>query len=397
MSRPHLEVADVIQSNAGAFLKAYGSIVSFAKLRVMRDILRCRTAALGGHVGRCDDCGHEEVSYNSCRNRHCPKCQGTQSAKWLDARAADLLPARYFHVVFTVPAEIGEIALQNKKVMYDILMRASAQTLLTIAADPRHLGAKLGIVSVLHTWGQTLTHHPHVHCVVPGGGLSIDGERWVSSRADFLLPVYVLSSMFRGKFLAMTTRAFADGKLAFQGKLAALNGATAFRTAMKNCYKKRWVVYSKKPFGGPEQVLKYLARYTHRVAISNHRLISCDDGRVRFRYKDYAHGNKKRVMCLTAAEFLRRFLSHVLPRGFMRIRHYGFLANAKRRSLLARCRLLLGIAQAAEGERRNSTEPAGQHEPARCPKCKVGRMIVRELPPLRRPAAASTAPVFDSS
>ena len=339
MARPPLEVADIFAAHTDAFLRAHGNAASSAKRRVLRDLVLCRTAALGGHLERCDndECGHERPAYDSCTNRHCPKCQAAARAKWLEARAADLLPVEYFHVVFTVPPAIAEIALQNKKVMYGILMRACAETLKQIAADPKHLGAKIGFLSVLHTWGQNLHHHPHVHCVVPGGGLSLDGERWVSCCPGFFLPVGVLSSVFRGKFLDLTRQAFADGKLQFQGSLAKLEDADAFAAHLKKSYVNNWVVYAKRPFGGPAQVLKYLARYTHRVAISNHRLVSLRNDQVQFRWKNYARGNRQRVMTLDAVEFIRRFLLHVLPNGFVRIRQYGLLANRCRTENLARC------------------------------------------------------------
>ena len=399
MARPRLEVADVIRAHADALFDALGSALSSARRRVLNLIATCRTAALGGHVKRCDQCGHDEVSYNSCRNRHCPKCQGASTAKWLDARAADLLPVHYFHVVFTVPAEIAAIALQNKKTMYGILMRAAAQTLLQIAADPKHLGATIGVLSVLHTWGQNLMHHPHVHCVVPGGGLSSDKQRWIPCRPGFLLPVKVLGSVFRGKFLAMTKRAFADGKLKFQGELSALQDSTEFASYLKRCYRHNWVVYSKKPFGGPTQVLKYLARYTHRVAISNHRLVALDNGRVTFRWKDYASGNKKRVMTLDAVEFLRRFSLHVLPRGFVRIRHHGFLANTCRREALDLCRTALGLTREPTEASESQTSPPD--ETPKCPKCEFGRLVtVGELPPIATKwlLRVARAPVpFDTS
>jgi len=402
VARPPLEVADVVRAHAGAFLKAVGGAVSSAKRRVLHAIASCRTATLGGHVERCDRCAHEVISYNSCRNRHCPKCQAAARAEWLEAREADLLPVPYFHVVFTVPPAIAEIALQNKRVMYGILLRASAQTLLQVAADPKHLGAQIGLLSVLHTWGQNLMHHPHVHCVVPGGGLAPDGERWISCRPNFFLPVRVLGRVFRGKFLAMTKRAFADGRLSFQGNLAPLHDPKVFATHLAPCYRTDWVVYSKKPFGGPTQVLKYLARYTHRVAISNHRLLSLEDGRVRFRWKDYAHGSKKRVMTLDAAEFIRRFLLHVLPRGFMRIRHYGLLANARRAELLSRCRESLAADKPQEPAVPSEAPAPPSDDAARCPICRVGRMvIVQRLPRLASPAlvlvAAESTPPFDTS
>ncbi|MCP5070158.1 MAG: IS91 family transposase [bacterium] len=378
MVRPSLEVADIFVAHADSFYRRYGEAVSWARSCVMRKIIACRTSLLGGHVDRCDRCDYEKVAYNSCRNRHCPKCQATARAKWLDARSKDLLDVECFHVVFTVPAPIAEIALQNKKTMYGILLRASADTLKTIAADPQHLGAEIGFLSVLHTWGQNLMHHPHVHCIVPGGGLSPDGSQWISCPAGFFLPVRVLSRVFRGKFLEMTRKAFADGELRFQGDLDALGDEKAFESHLLKTLDNDWVVYAKKPFGGPEQVLKYLANYTHRVAISNHRLVSMKDGRVRFRWRDYRHGSRKRVMDLDAPEFIRRFLQHTLPRGFVRIRHSGFLANACRQEKLERCRELIGSDRYPSPEQ----EVDSQEEPGdQCPKCEQGQLIRMELKP----------------
>jgi len=342
VSRPPLEVADVFRAHAWDFLQACGGVVSFARKKVLCALLACRTAVLGGHRYVCTRrCGYEHFVYKPCGNRHCPKCQAAARAEWLEARARDLLPVEYFHVVFTVPALIAEIALQNKRVMYGLLFSASADTLKEIAADAKHLGAKLGFIGLLHTWGQTLHHHPHVHYVVPGGGLSLDGAKWVSCPPGFFLPVKVLSSLFRGKFLDFTRQAFERGELSFQGSLAPLGDPQVFAEYLAKAYDTEWVVYAKPPFGGPAQVLKYLARYTHRVAISNHRLVSLQDGKVSFRWKDYAHGNRPRIMTLSAVEFIRRFLLHVLPKGFMRIRHFGFLANSVRVKRLAHCRNLL--------------------------------------------------------
>jgi hypothetical protein len=400
MLRPPIEVADVFAAHADAFLKVYGDAVSSAKRRVLRDLVVCRTAALGGHLERCDECGHERPAYDSCRNRHCPKCQAAARAEWLEARATDLLPVEYFHVVFTVPPSIAEISLQNKKAMYDILMRAAAETLKQIAADPKHLGAKIGFLSVLHTWGQNLHHHPHVHCVVPAGGLSLGGERWVACRPSFFLPVRVLSSVFRGKFLDLTRRAFADDQLQFQGALAKLEDADEFAAHLKHCYANNWVVYAKRPFGGPAQVLKYLARYTHRVAISNHRLVSLRDGQVQFRWKDYARGSRQRVMTIDAVEFIRRFLFHVLPKGFVRIRQYGLLANRCRVENLVRCRELLAgddndgsdIADSIVALTDDGQEPT-------CPACGKGTMLrIAVIPgPLRKRWRNRTPLILDSS
>jgi hypothetical protein len=377
VSRPRLEVADIIRAHGQAFLEAMGDRLSSAKQRVLRRLAACRTAALGGHVEQCDRCGHERIAYNSCRDRHCPKCQAQARADWLDARQADLLPVEYFHVVFTVPEEAARIALQNKKTVYDILFAASAQTLQDIAADPRHLGAEIGLLSVLHTWGQTLHHHPHVHGVVPGGGLSPDGTRWISCKPGFFLPVKVLGRVFRGKFLERLKRAHADGKLSFQGSLQALRDGAAFAAHLRPLYEKDWVVYAKPPFGGPLAVLKYLARYTHRVAIANHRLLAMADGRVTFAYKDYARGERQRTMTLDAVEFLRRFLLHVLPKGFTRIRQYGLLANRIRAAKLERCRYLLGQTTTPEWQAELREESA-QAEEILCPRCKLGHMVRRQ-------------------
>jgi hypothetical protein len=327
MTRPALEVADVFRRHGDAFLDRYGDGLSHEQRRVLHDVTACRTAALGGHVEECDRCGHRQIAYNSCRNRHCPKCRATAAADWMEARAAELLPVEYFHVVFTLPAALGPIALQNPRAVYGLLFRAAAETLRRIAADPKHLGAEIGFLAVLHTWGQNLQHHPHVHCVVPGGGISPDGSRWVACRPGFFLPVRVLSRLFRGLFLALLRAAFDRGKLSFHGRIAGLADPGEFRRALAAVSGVEWVVYAKPPFGGPRQVLKYLARYTHRVAISNRRLVALDGDEVTFRWKDYARGGEQRVMKLQAVEFIRRFLLHVLPAGFVRIRHYGFLAN----------------------------------------------------------------------
>ena len=375
-------MADIFAAHADAFLEACGGAVSSAKRRVLRNLVACRTAALGGRVEHCDRCDYERIAYNACRNRHCPKCQAAARAEWLEAREADLLPVEYFHVVFTLPKAIADIALQNKKTMYSILLRASADTLLQIAADPKHLGARIGFLSVLHTWGQNLLHHPHVHCVVPGGGLSPDGSRWVACPLSFFLPVKVLSRVFRGKFLDLTRRAFARGGLSFQGKLAHLEDPDRFLAYLKRTYACDWCVYAKPPFGGPNQVLKYLARYTHRVAISNQRLLSLSDGKVRFRYKDYARGSRHRTMELDAVEFIRRFLLHVLPSGFVRIRHYGLLANASRAVKLPICRALLGFEQHDTPDSDNSVDlDQAKEDESQCPACKKGRLIRRLLRP----------------
>ena len=341
MPRPRLEVADVFRRYGAAYREAHP--LTGGQQRLMRAIERCRTAALGGHLERCDTCGHERPAYNSCADRHCPKCQALARAHWLEARRAELLDTAYFHVVFTVPDAIAAIALQNKARVYAILFRATAETLRTIGADPKHLGAELGFLAVLHTWGQTLLHHPHVHCVVPGGGLAPNGARWIPCRPGFFLPVRVLSRLFRGLFLAQLQAAFARGQLHFAGPLEVLQDPVAFAEYLAPLRQVEWVVYAKPPFGGPAQVLEYLGRYTHRVAISNNRLLAIEDGQVRFRWKDYRDHDRQKTMTLDVDEFIRRFLLHVLPGGFHRIRHYGFLGNRFRVVKLARCRQLLGM------------------------------------------------------
>jgi len=387
MTADTLELADIVRAYTPAFLGAYGDTTSPEQRRVLRDLARCRTAALGGHIEQCDGCGHQRVAYNSCRNRHCPKCQAAARAAWLDERAADLLPVEYFHVVFTLPAELGPVALQNPRLVYGTLFQAAAQSLLQLARDPRHLGADIGFLAVLHTWGQNLHLHPHVHCVVPGGGIAVGGDRWVACRPDFLLPVRVLSRLFRGKFLDLLRRAYDRGLLGFYGQQQPLAEPQAFAGLLEACWQKDWVVYAKPPFGGPEQVLKYLARYTHRVAISNQRLVKVEAGRVFFRWKDYAHGNEPKVMALEAVEFIRRFLLHVVPAGFVRIRHYGLLGNRVRTANVARCRALLRAGQgsgagagASPGATQESSPEVGA--PARCPVCGQGHMVVvAELKP----------------
>jgi hypothetical protein len=381
VTRPQFEVADIIRAHGDDFLDAYGDTLSPERRRALFDLPRCRTAALGGHVEECDRCGHQQIAYNSCRNRHCPKCQATEAARWVEAQADDLLPVEYFHVVFTLPAALGPIALQNPRVVYGLLFRAAAETLQQIAADPKHLGAEIGFLAVLHTWGQNLQHHPHVHCVVPGGGLSPDGSRWVACRPGFFLPVRVLGRLFRGQFLALLKVAFETGRLSFQGQLADLAEPAEFRRTLAAPADIEWVVYAKPPFGGPEQVLKYLARYTHRAAISNHRLIGLEGDQVEFLWKDYAHGGKPKTMKLQAAEFLRRFLMHILPAGFMRIRHYGFLANRVSREKLELCRSFLAAIASSVAARpipgRNPVSPTWP-EGHICPACGEGRMVIIE-------------------
>jgi hypothetical protein len=380
MSRPALEVADIFRDHGAAWRRANVGHVSLDQLKVMSAIERCRTAALGGHVARCEGCAHTVIAYNSCRNRHCPKCQGTAAREWLAAREADLLPVGYFHVVFTLPAAIADIAYQNKAVVYDILFTASAATMTTIAADPKHLGARIGITAVLHTWGSALTHHPHVHMIVPGGGISPDGNRWISSRPDFLVHVKVLARLFRGKFLAMLIDAHAAGRLKFFNTHAGLADKRTFRKFLAPQRRIKWVVYCKEPFAGPEQVLRYLSRYTHRVAISNRRLVAADGG-VSFRWKDYRIEGPGRWKTMTLAphEFIRRFLMHALPKGFHRIRHYGLLASANRAANIARARELLVVP--ATVKQPETPEAPTADDPRMLPRpctCCGGRMLIIE-------------------
>ncbi len=355
-----LEVADVLRRHGDAYRRARGDHLGRVERRVMSAIELCRTSALGGHTEACTDCGLVRCAYNSCRNRHCPKCQGAARDEWLAARQAELLPVEYFHVVFTLPPAAAEIAFQNKQAVYALLFRSAAQTLQTIAADPKHLGAEIGLVAVLHTWGQALLHHPHLHCVVPGGGLSADGSRWIACRPGFFLPVHVLSRLFRRLFLEGLEAAFRAGELGFFGELAALADPAVFTRRLAELRKVDWITYAKPPFGGPAQVLAYLGRYTHRVAISNARLVSLTDHEVAFRWKDYRHNGRPRIMTLAADEFVRRFLLHTLPDGFHRIRHYGFLANGHRTPKLALCRRLLAeplTGPAADPPKRRAVPP----------------------------------------
>jgi hypothetical protein len=387
MTPPRLEVAEIFRRHGDAFLDRYGDTLRSEQRRALSDIAACRTAVLGGHVEECDHCGHRQIAYNSCRNRHCPKCQATAAADWMEARQAELLPVEYHHVVFTLPAALSPIALQNQREVYGLLFKAVAETLQQIAADPKRLGAEIGFLAVLHTWGQNLQHHPHVHCVVPGGGPSPDGSQWVPCKPGFFLPVRVLSRVFRGKFLALIKAAFDQGKLTFRGKLAPLADSAEFQRRLAASAKTEWVVYSKPPFGGPEQVLKYLARYTHRAAISNHRLIALEDDEVTFHWKDYAHEGKPKTMTLKAVEFIRRFLLHVLPAGFVRIRHYGFLANRVCQDKLELCRALLPDAETPPGP--VGAEPASEAKgdleedlvAHLCPACGAGRMVIIETLP----------------
>ena len=382
MSKPKLEVADIFRRHGEAWRTANAGHVSLTQRRVMTAIEICRTAALGGHVERCEDCAHTRIAYNSCRNRHCPKCQWRAAERWLTAREADLLPAPYFHVVFTLPAEVGAIAYQNKAAVYGLLFKAAARTLTTIAADPKHLGAEIGLTAVLHTWGQNLDHHPHVHCIVPGGGISPDGERWISCRPGFFLPVRVLSRLFRRLFLDGLIALFDAGQLQFFNDLAVYSDRAAFVFRLAPLRKREWVVFAKRPFAGPEQVLAYLARYTHRVAIGNGRLIKLTDEHVTFRWKDYREEGqtKSKPMTLTAGEFIRRFLLHVLPDGFNRIRHYGLFANGHRADKLALCRRLLNAPRGdfvrANGDQ-GDEDAASPIAPPPCPCC-GGRMKLVE-------------------
>jgi hypothetical protein len=376
--RASLEVADIFRAEGPRYRAAQAGHLSLLQLKVMSAIERCRTAALGGHVEGCVDCGHQRIAYNSCRNRHCPKCQGAAARTWLAEREADLLPVSYFHVVFSVPAEIAAIAWQNKAPVYDLLFRTAAETMMTIAADRRHLGAKIGITAVLHTWGSAMTHHPHIHMIVPGGGIALDGQRWVASRTGFLLPVRVLSKLFRRLFLTEMLALHAAGQLAFFGEMQGLADHRTFLRYLAPLRRKNWVVYAKPPFAGPAAVLAYLARYTHRVAISNRRLIAMDEAGITFRYKDYRRDGAERyqTMTLTPTEFIRRFLLHVLPRGFHRIRHYGLLASATRKDNIARIRQMLGVPQpVVQGA------PTGEvgMEPWRCCPCCGGQMVIIEI------------------
>jgi hypothetical protein len=403
VSRPALEVADIFRDHGPAWRRANAGHVSLGQLKVMSAIESCRTAALGGHVARCEKCAHSQISYNSCRNRHCPKCQGAAAKDWLTAREADLLSVPYYHVVFTLPATIADISHQNKAVIYDLLFKASAETLTTIAADPKHLGARIGITSVLHSWGSAMTHHPHVHMIVPGGGISLDGERWVACRPGFFLPVRVLSRLFRRLFLIMLLAAHEAGRLQFFGDHEALADAQAFAAYLAPLRRTEWIVYAKRPFGGPQAVLAYLSRYTHRVAVANSRLIAYDRTGVTFRWKDYrADGrDRQKVMTLAVSEFIRRFLIHVLPQGFHRIRHYGLFASGTRADNIARARRLLdaSTAQSKTADATASSEPKPLSHP--CPCC-GGRMVIIETfergsSPRYRPAAPTAVIRIDTS
>jgi hypothetical protein len=390
--RPAIEVADIFRTAGPVYRAAHAGHLSLHQLKIMSAVEHCRTAAMGGHVEACTDCGHWRVAYNSCRNRHCPKCQGAAARTWLAEREADLLPVGYFHVVFTLPAEVAAIALQNKAPIYDLLFRTASETMRIIAGDPRHLGARIGITAVLHTWGSALTHHPHIHMIVPGGGLSPDGERWISARPAFLLPVRVLGALFRRLFLTRLLALYDGAQLGFFGSMAHLAERRAFLRHLSPVRKKRWVVYAKPPFAGPEAVLAYLSRYTHRVAISNSRLIRFDDDGVTFRYKDYRRSgaDRQQVMTLTADEFIRRFLLHNMPKGFHRIRHYGLLASGTRKDNLARIRKLLAVAPTAADT--VHTDQPDLRPP--CPCC-GGSMVIIEI--LQRRYQPRAPPAFATS
>jgi len=400
MDRPKLEVGEVLRRYGETYRQQHAGFLSRAQLRVMTAIERCRTATLGGHVEQCDQCHFQRIAYNSCRDRHCPKCQSLARAQWIEDRQAELLDTQYFHVVFTVPEEIAAIAYQNKDVVYDILFRATSETLRTIAADPQHLGAEIGFFAVLHTWGQNLMFHPHLHCVVPGGGLSADGSRWIPCRKGFFLPVRVLSRLFRRLFVESLEKTFAAGQLQFFSALEELRDPTAFRRLLGRVRSRKWVVYAKKPFAGPQQVLDYVGRYTHRVAISNNRILNIEDGRVTFRYKDYRDGSQQKTMTLSANEFIRRFLLHVLPEGFHRIRYYGFLGNRSRKEKLEQCRQLLGmvprepdsLTKVAKLDYRDCYQALTGSSLWECPACHRGRMIViGEIPPDSIPTITDTS------
>ena len=399
MDRPQWEVADVFRRYGEAYRQQQGASLSTAQRRVMSAVEACRTAVLGGHVEQCDQCGHQRICYNSCRNRHCPKCQSLTRAEWLQDRQSELLDTPYFHVVFTLPEPLAVIAFQNKRVVYGILFRAAAETLRTIAADRQHLGAEIGFFAVLHTWGQNLLHHPHLHCVVTGGGLSPDRSRWICCRPGFFLPVRVLRRLFRRLFLEYLQKAFEAGRLRFFSLLEPLRERRAFLRHLAPARQVEWMVYAKRPFAGPQPVLDYVGRYTHRVALSNDRLLDIEGGQVRFRWKDYRDGNQLKTMTLPAAEFVRRFLLHVLPHRFQRIRYYGLLGNRYRQSKLARCRQLLGMLP-VEGpvaepgaDYRDRYEKLTGSSLWQCPVCRQGRMLVVEMLPgiPRRPALVDTS------
>jgi Putative transposase/Transposase zinc-binding domain len=394
MNRPTLEVADIFRAKGDSFIDQNETRISYQQLKVMRAITCCRTAALGGHVDRCTRCGHQAISFNSCRNRHCPKCQAQARQRWLAEREAELLATSYFHVVFTLPHELEALVLRNQRLLYSLLFRTVAATLLEVAADPQHLGAEIGFFAVLHSWGSNLMHHPHVHCAIPAGGLAPDHSHWVRPRYPFFLPVKVLSRVFRGKFVAGLRRAFRRRQLEFRQRFRHLAEAKCFAAFLRTLFRKDWVVYAKPAFGGPTQVLRYLGRYTHRVAISNRRLVDFDGSKVTFLWRDYAHGNRQRKMILAAEEFIRRFLLHVLPRGFVRIRNFGFLANRRRAFLLPLCRQLLamqplpGTSQAAKVSDRATWQ---------CPLCHSTMVTIETFTAAELRRFAWSCAYFDSS
>jgi hypothetical protein len=393
MTRPTLEVADILRVHGDRFLDRYRSSFDFQQLKAFRAIQRCRTAALGGHCDACPRCGYQAISYNSCRNRHCPKCQAQARERWLTARERELLDTSYFHVVFTVPHELNVLALENPRLFYDLLFTAGLQTLLEIAADPKHLGAEIGVIAILHTWGQNLLLHPHIHCVIPAGGFSPDHRRWIRPRYAFFLPVRALSRVFRGKFLAGLKRLHHRRKLQCASPAAALADPRQFAKLLRRLHRHDWVVYAKPAFGGPMQVLRYLGRYTHRVAISNHRLLAFDQECVTFRWKDYVHGGKRGQMTLTATEFLRRFFLHVLPKGFVRIRHFGFLTNRFRASRLALARQLLTSSASAEQEITTHDVCSQSSCLWHCPRCGTSMIVIQRFTAPELPACT----YFDSS
>lgn len=394
MQSPPVEVADIIRAADTALFEGRWKWLTWLHVKVLSAILYCRTSALGGHVDACSRCGYEAISYNSCRNRHCPKCQANARDRWLDARCRDLLPTRYVHVVFTLPHQLAPLALQNKREIYSLLFRVSAETLLQVARNPKHLGAEIGFFSILHTWNQQLLHHPHVHCVVPAGGLSPDHSRWIPAANNFFLPVKVLSRVFRGKFVAGLRRLYADNKLGFHGGLTPLQSPRAFSGMLRGLFRTDWVVYSKRPFGGAEHALRYLGCYTHRIAISNHRLVSLADGRITFRWRDSAHKNKQRVMSLTVEEFLRRFLLHVLPPRFVRIRYFGFFAHRHRAELVPLCFQLLDTAASLPVR---TGDPSPVRPMWQCPKCGAPMVLLERLSSVQLRLRSPPVPVNPQS
>jgi uncharacterized CHY-type Zn-finger protein len=375
MNRPTVEVADILRVQGDDFIERHRNRIRFQQLKVMSAIVRCRTAALGGHIDTCTQCGGDRtISYNSCRNRHCPKCQTQARQRWITARERELLAVPYFHVVFTLPHELHTLVLENQIGLYSLLFRAVAETLMEVARNPKHLGADIGFFGILHTWGQNMLFHPHIHCVIPGGGLARDHRQWIHSRRSFFLPVKVLGKVFRGKFVAGLRKLFRKKRLSFSGQLQHMAEPKHFTAFLRTLFRQNWVVYAKPPFGGPEQVLRYLGRYTHRVAISNHRLLSFDGNDVTYRWRDYAHGNKQKTMMVSAEEFIRRFLLHVLPKGFVRIRHFGFMANSQRSASMERCHQLLAMAPLAPSE-----EVALTNATRLCPICRAPMTVIERL------------------